>query len=125
MTMRTWSLNVEEYLLLAHKTKIPKLLTTPTSAKKWVGKVAIAIAEKDVALLRKKKTKAPLQPKDFGLIDFISPRGTVVQLVGKDDGVAHEDGASGEVFLRTYTARKKAKAEELPGSRYLRFYLFT
>jgi hypothetical protein len=113
--MRTWSVNVDEFLLIACETQHYPLLRF--AKRSDVGCVAIALTEGDAFTLAKQTCKQPLEPKDFGLIDFISRRGHAVPLVPPEGAKVHEDGVSGEVFLRTYTERGPKKEEkEFPGN---------
>jgi len=93
--MRTWELNAAELLQLVHGAGLKHLLKSPTS-QKHLGCVAICRlkkAEKFVVC-------------DIGKVDFVSKRGTKVELIGKG-GKTHDDGPTGEVFVRSYTKRKK------------------
>ena len=127
---------MEELLLLHHKTSLPNLLEHPSSVRKHVGRIALAVnalplnalavnassghqkkkvtKKKDNKTARPQKKKEPIDPDDFGVIDFMAPRGTKVKLIAEEEESEHEDGPTGEVFLRTYSQRKKMKEEVLP-----------
>ena len=109
--MRTWTLNVEELLLLVHSTKLAKLLQHPTNVKKHVGLCAVALS---LTKLKKKKVDVPIDPQDFGVIDFMTTRGKTITLVPEEGAKEHPDGKKGEVFLRTFSSRKKIKDSLMP-----------
>ena len=86
--------------------------------KKEVGNVAIALNEKDAAATT--WTQA-IEPKDFGVIDFVAERGCKVKLIPEEGAATHQDGDSGEVFLRTYTERgSKQDMETMAGKCFVR-----
>ena len=104
--MATWELNVGELLELVHKAEVPNILVRPEHTD--VRSVAVCLSSDE----------HPLDISDMGTIYFCAEKDADVKLKGKDGGT-HQDGKSGELFVQTYTVRKKPKMEELPSSHFV------
>ena len=100
LTMRTWELNVAELLQLLHQTNL-KILKEPTPDDL-----------KGVAICMQNAKKSPTELSDLGRIQFCAKSATKMKLKGKDGG-KHEDGEDGEVYVQTFTNRKKIKQANL------------
>jgi hypothetical protein len=104
--MRTWELNTYEFLKLVEETGVAQLVVRPTPD--MVGRPAIARILQDA-------DTDPLQIADLGRLLYVSEDGVKVELKGTKKGEMHEDGEEGEVFLQTYTSRRKFKSDTLAG----------
>lgn len=103
--MRTWELNTFELLELVEETGVKNIIVRATP--EMVGRTAIA-------RILEEKDSDPLAIADLGKILYVTKDGVKVQLIGTKKGVAHEDGEEGEVFIQTYTSRRKHKSDALP-----------
>ena len=101
-------------MLFVHLTKLYRLIPHPTSIKNHVGRCAIAVSLDSLKKQKSNKKDDPLHPDDVGTIDYMAARGKQVQLIPVEGRLVHEDGKTGEVYLRTFSTRKKTKESFLP-----------
>lgn len=99
--MATWELNAVELLELVDKAKLSNILVRPAPTD--VRSVAVMVPEDE----------HPLDISDMGTIYYCAEKDADVKLKGKD-GAPHQDGKSGEIFVQTYTVRKRPNMEKLP-----------